>query len=752
MREGDAAGAAASPRDNMSAGLQRVADALAETVKNAPAAQAAVQRAAKAAVDAEKSKADAAEKETARAEAYRRRIQINSAKMNSTAAQQEADARIQEEQRVAKARLRMQINSAKMASEAAQREEADRIRQQARADAFERTREMQRIIREEQAAARARKEAKRAEEARERMQRAAEAAAARAARKAEAEAQREERARRSAMLRTLAEFERAERARVVANRRATAELLRQEERLAREERRLARETAAAQARAMRERERATAAESKDKKKGMFGAMVGANIVGNLASSFIMGGISTTINAVKEFYSRAIEENVKYEQAISATSAAMYTMGISPSMEVAEASASRLFTTMRKLAAKLPGEAADYVEVFQRTIPKAIASGMRDTQKYAEFVSKYTAVAIQRGVGAKVAASNLQLMLQGTARSATKMAAILSDYTGKTVQQIMEMSKPARFALLQDAVEKASAGMSAAMNKADAVFGELKTHQEDLYRIGGQPLFDSAVGSAKDLNAWLEKNKIAITDLTKTIARPFADTLRGLVVLMTQFSDKVLGVFGGSAATTNSPQARLREIQEFASSWKAGIPIYGTYRIVKEAGEMQRIMDDVEKSAEEARLISEAGKLYKPREAALGLSVDPKGSIAKMAEQTETLFRFGMFDRAGKRQDEAATEFLRYKGVSAESRQKVHDILMAHGIFRPIADELAEDISRSPKDRAASYNDFRYSRFDIRQEFAEGFDPDRIAVAFATDLGKMATAKLGAASSMPGGAH
>ena len=38
------------------------------------------------------------------------------------------------------------------------------------------------------------------------------------------------------------------------------------------------------------------------------------------------------------------------------------------------------------------------------------------KKYAELVSKYTAVAIQRGVGAKIAASNLQLMLQGTART------------------------------------------------------------------------------------------------------------------------------------------------------------------------------------------------------------------------------------------------------------------------------------------------------------------------------------------------
>jgi len=38
-------------------------------------------------------------------------------------------------------------------------------------------------------------------------------------------------------------------------------------------------------------------------------------------------------------------------------------------------------------------------------------------------------------------------------------------------------------------------------------------------------------------------------------------------------------------------------------------------------------------------------------------------------------------------------------------------------------------------------DFRGSRFDIQQRFEEGFDPDRIAVAFANDLGRIGTRRL-----------
>jgi hypothetical protein len=49
--------------------------------------------------------------------------------------------------------------------------------------------------------------------------------------------------------------------------------------------------------------------------------------------------------------------------------------------------------------------------------------------------------------------------------------------------------------------------------------------------------------------------------------------------------------------------------------------------------------------------------------------------------------------------------------------------------------------RAPKapDKKATtgmVQDFRYSRFEISQKFEEGYDPDRIAVAFANDLGKI----------------
>lgn len=49
--------------------------------------------------------------------------------------------------------------------------------------------------------------------------------------------------------------------------------------------------------------------------------------------------------------------------------------------------------------------------------------------------------------------------------------------------------------------------------------------------------------------------------------------------------------------------------------------------------------------------------------------------------------------------------------------------------------------RNQAQQAGAHNDFRYSRFDITQRFAEGFDPDRIAAVFASDLEGLAEQRL-----------
>lgn len=58
-----------------------------------------------------------------------------------------------------------------------------------------------------------------------------------------------------------------------------------------------------------------------------------------------------------------------------------------------------------------------------------------------------------------------------------------------------------------------------------------------------------------------------------------------------------------------------------------------------------------------------------------------------------------------------------------------------------AQEAGNRGAPNARDTNQIYQDFRNSRFDITQKFEEGFDPDRIAVAFADDLGKLGEKRL-----------
>ena len=66
----------------------------------------------------------------------------------------------------------------------------------------------------------------------------------------------------------------------------------------------------------------------------------------------------------------------------------------------------------------------------------------------------------------------------------------------------------------------------------------------------------------------------------------------------------------------------------------------------------------------------------------------------------------------------------------------------HNLMKPGAKTVPDTNSRNADaTHPQTHNDFRFSRFDITQKFAEGFDPDRVATAFVTDLQAMAETPL-----------
>ena len=64
-----------------------------------------------------------------------------------------------------------------------------------------------------------------------------------------------------------------------------------------------------------------------------------------------------------------------------------------------------------------------------------------------------------------------------------------------------------------------------------------------------------------------------------------------------------------------------------------------------------------------------------------------------------------------------------------------------GITFDLQDGGGARTGRAPPNRPSVHQDFRYSRFDVTQKFAEGFSSERVAAAFVGDLESMASQRL-----------
>lgn len=64
-----------------------------------------------------------------------------------------------------------------------------------------------------------------------------------------------------------------------------------------------------------------------------------------------------------------------------------------------------------------------------------------------------------------------------------------------------------------------------------------------------------------------------------------------------------------------------------------------------------------------------------------------------------------------------------------------------GRIDSLRDQRERDATETDKKPPSNLFDFRGSRFDITQNFAEGFDPDRVAVAFTQDLADLGETKV-----------
>lgn len=441
---------------------------------------------------------------------------------------------------------------------------------------------------------------------------------------------------------------------------------------------------------------------------------------NLAANAVMWLASAIKTQLVDAFTRAIDVSKEYENTVLKISSTLTAMNLAPSVEIAADQTAAVLKSIAQKAAKLPGEAKDYIDTFAIALPGAVSSGLTDMEKYADFVATYTATAISNSIDAKQAGFDLSRMLSGMAEQENQTYRKLQPFIGKTTEEFNKKLKPAeRIAVLEQAIKKAGSGMAAAAETADAKLGELSSHMEEIYRIGGQPIFEGFKTGLTAINEFLDLNKGAILETVTGIAEGFADVMTGVLASLGALMKSVDNGLAMIAKKLSS--LKLIDIDWKSPAWAE--PFLSPIEFQRQYGHsINELRRQEKEKARRAELRTTAESRYPE----VGEALRAVGATTGPDIESHLKKMYGTMIPSQKDFADIAEYYLRDKSRAAAIWQE----LIAEGRVKPVKMATAPD--KTKKD----HYDFRFSKFDIKQEFAEGFDPDRIAVAFASDLGRL----------------
>jgi len=518
-------------------------------------------------------------------------------------------------------------------------------------------------------------------------------------------------------------------------------------------------------------------------------------------------------------------------------------------------ASTIMESIRVAAAALPGEAADYVTVFQTgmtAMDGAIGGTLRETMT---FSNAMTAAGATFGLGAQQVGSDINRMLaagrgQVDTQSVTfnSMLTFMRRSEGQanlTAAAFNNMSAPERLERLRGGLEHLQPMMDAAGNTWDAVSGAFMSNVKEIATKLSAPMFDGMKRALVYVNGLMYDIHGTITPFAAQIihigtilgghvvtgfgkAFEFAKQLFGMVtqiggsildspgfaLLATAFSNvgvlvgniktAVMGAFGGAEGGMSGVMAALGQsftslagmvliAQGFLNTTISYLAIPFTMIVDLLTGFLPAALDGVSflfsgMQRFGASLMSiysvifatvrpafqaigrAFGALFQVIGAVVGggfrvlqvvmmmlwsrikeyvlpvLSILVANISAAFNVVTSAFTRFANWIKrlTGGTPSAAASggglsgEFARMLAeASAPAAEAASDEAM-NAIAAPGAEPAAAGGRRSG---GAPQQTFINSRFTIEQKFEEGFDPDRIATAFAQDLGRVASERL-----------
>lgn len=215
-------------------------------------------------------------------------------------------------------------------------------------------------------------------------------------------------------------------------------------------------------------------------------------------------------------------------------------------------------TMRQIevaAARLPGEADDYISIFRAGLPVIQAAVGGSLQEMTEFSNRYTAIARTFGVDAQQAGMDLQRMLRAgrggagaDVRTFQQLLPFLRTVEGQaalTAESFNRMTDVQRVRILQSAFAGLQPMIDEAGGTFDSMWGALQSTAKTLARQATSPLFDGIKSALGEINALFMDNEGNLTEIGQgivtigqNISRYIVDGVRAAVGWMRELGDRM----------------------------------------------------------------------------------------------------------------------------------------------------------------------------------------------------------------------
>lgn len=514
--------------------------------------------------------------------------------------------------------------------------------------------------------------------------------------------------------------------------------------------------------------------------------------------------------------------------------------------------------IRRDSAALPGEAQEYVQVFQSGLPNLSAAFSNNMDQMLGFSNQFAAIGRSLGVDAQQIGNDLARLTQegrgGAGMDVTtfvRMMPFINSYRESmhqaaiTTESFNAMTQQQRVQLLQNSFGALSPMIDQASNSYDALSGAISSNIQRIQLAAFEPIFEGVKIAMRDFSNWLDSSADGIISVARLVTTEIGGAIKGATMGWRNFASEI----SGSTAMTMLGQLGsglgiiAREVQgggrTAGGAATMGAAVLGGPLAALLAGGFGEFLKDMEAVEATLALVVSAfnnlttliiplSTLFGWMNEQIGIVMSDAipafayvfqmfsigvseliGYVTPIFEQLRTVVEpvIAQVSRAFGSMVNALGDFLlpllRAFGITLRQLWEdtrayvipftielgnvlrdlfdaIGDVLRLMGRDIQAAVDRRSDVTRSAGNDAISralaaltdstqentaaqtaantqqrrtppaqrggnrtHNDFRNSRFDITQQFAEGFDPDRVGVAFVDSLEAAATQRIDA---------